>query len=108
MKQPCMGCGQPINGTRCVTCQTKHNKERPKRRGRGKGYDYEYKRNARIVRDNARICWICGEGRKDDDPWQADHLIPLADGGVRSPLAAAHRSCNIRRSNRLMASKRVS
>jgi hypothetical protein len=108
MKQPCMGCGQPINETRCVTCQTKYNKERPKRRDRGKGYDYEYKRNARIVRATARICWICGQGRKDDDPWQADHLIPLADGGVRSPLAAAHRSCNIRRSNRLMASKRVS
>jgi 5-methylcytosine-specific restriction endonuclease McrA len=104
MKRPCLTCGVPTQTTRCEACAKRFNKERaPFRQPKGRGYDNEYRKQAAAVRANARICWICGQGRKQDDPWQADHLIPLADGGLRSPLAAAHRSCNIRRSNRLKA-----
>jgi len=108
VKQPCIDCGTPITGTRCTPCQAKFDAKRGAwRRAKNKQYDAAYRRQAKIVRANARICWICGQGRRDNDPWQADHIIPLADGGVRSPLAAAHRSCNIARSNRRMAPKRV-
>ncbi|WP_353934167.1 HNH endonuclease [Acinetobacter baylyi] len=41
---------------------------------------------------------MCGEGRRDDDPFTADHIRPR---DPTSPLAPAHRSCNTRKSNRL-------
>ena len=53
------------------------------------------------MRATATRCHICGDGYRAWDPWQADHLIQgtEAGGGGDGPLAAAHRSCNIRRSN---------
>ena len=47
-------------------------------------------------------CWRCGEFARANDPWQAGHLV---DGAMDSPLAAEHRSCNIRAGNRLKASR---
>lgn len=49
------------------------------------------------------MCWICGEGDREGDPFTADHVIPA----VRQPrdeeavLLAAHRSCNSRRGREL-------
>ena len=44
-------------------------------------------------------CHICGEHPWADDPFEADHIVPLALGGhtIRENLAPAHRSCNRRR-----------
>ena len=64
-------------------------------------YSGDYRRRAKIVRDTALLCHICKEGLRLDDPFQADHLIP-AD--PNSPLAPAHRSCNIRRGNKPLTS----
>ena len=60
-------------------------------------YGEGYAARARAVRETATRCWICGEGARPDDPWQADHVLPAADYGGVGPLAPAHRSCNIRR-----------
>lgn len=60
-------------------------------------YSGDYRRRAKLVRENATICHICGKGPDPLDPWQADHIIP-AD--PTSPLAAAHRSCNAARGNK--------
>ena len=53
-----------------------------------------YNADGKLVRDTATHCWLCGEPARPDDPWQADHIYP---GKPDSPLAPAHRSCNIRR-----------
>lgn len=57
------------------------------------------------MRATAKACWICGDGKRDNDPWQADHVIPVQNGGGEGPLLAAHRSCNIARANQLRAGK---
>ena len=97
ISQPCLTCRTlTTNGTRCEPCTTKWNRAHPK--PNRPHYAGSYKRRAKIVRDTATNCWICGEGNRGTaDPFTADHLIP-AD--PNSPLAAAHRSCNSRRQNK--------
>jgi hypothetical protein len=81
VKRPCLGCGRIIaSGSRCVACTT------PMYRG-------DYAARARLVRDTATACWLCGEGYRTGDPWQADHVTASPD----SELRPAHRSCNARR-----------
>jgi len=59
-------------------------------------YKGNYKARAKLIRDNAQICWLCNQGPINDDPWTADHYFP---GEADSPLLPAHRSCNSRRKN---------
>ena len=98
IRRPCLGCRQLTpTGNRCPTCQTKHqaliDAHRAHKRNHYKG---DYAARAKAVREAATHCWLCGQGPRPDDPWQADHIYP---GQPDSPLAPAHRSCNIRRSN---------
>ena len=58
----------------------------------------EYQRKAKIIRETATQCWLCGNGYNPADPWQADHVNPRA---INSVLLPAHRSCNIRRAHGL-------
>ena len=105
MKQPCLECGRPTNGTRCSLHQVRHERQRNRtasiRRSNGGGasrpYDAEYRKAAAEVRATTLFCWICGKPAKPDDPWQADHVIP---GNRFSELRGAHRSCNIARANK--------
>lgn len=41
-------------------------------------------------------CSVCGRLVRADEPWDLDHVIPLAMGGTnhRANLAIAHRACN--------------
>ena len=81
MRRPCLGCGVLIaSGSRCARCTV------PMYRG-------DYPARAKAVRDNASRCWLCGEGPRLGDPWQADHVTASPD----SELRPAHRSCNARR-----------
>jgi 5-methylcytosine-specific restriction endonuclease McrA len=92
-RQPCLDCGTPqTNGPRCERCTTVT-----------PGYDAEYNRNQAIVVSTPGECWLCGEDAKPNDPWTADHIIPLALGGSNklSNLAKAHLSCNSRRGQAL-------
>jgi hypothetical protein len=108
MMKPCIDCGTPTNDTRCPTHTNEH--DRAKDRGRARHHN-EYGRakhrgEGARVRATATRCHICGQGPKPNDPWQADHLIPLANNrGGGGPLLPAHRSCNIARSNKLRAGK---
>ena len=87
IRRPCLNCGSLTSKTtRCDTCQQHHDQL----------YNSDYRREAKRIRDTATECWLCGHGPKADDPWQADHVVA---GDSRSPLRAAHRSCNIRRGN---------
>ena len=101
LPKPCLDCGRVTNGaSRCEPCfekaRIKFEQARANRPRNRQHYGGDYARRAAIVRANATECWICGEGPRVDDPWQADHII---QGDPDSVLAAAHRSCNIRRSN---------
>ena len=100
---PCVTCGvlTRLDGTRCDTHQKEYDADRELRRALVKKatgqYSGDYKKRAKAVRDNAVVCHICGLGAIPNNPWEADHLIP---GDPDSPLAAAHRKCNLRRGNK--------
>ena len=57
------------------------------------------RRNRSIVLAAAGNCAICGQPRRPGDPFEADHIVAIRDGGNDqiSNLRAAHRSCNRRR-----------
>jgi hypothetical protein len=113
MMKPCLDCGHPAERERCQPCATSHDRNRyatqtatRKARGGRPQYDGAHRKIAGGVRATAVRCWICHEPAKPNDPWQADHIIPASKiGGGGAGLAPAHRSCNIRRSNKLRAGK---
>lgn len=88
IQRPCLNCGNLTTSiTRCPHCQRHHDRL----------YDSDYRKRAERIRRLATHCHICGMGPKPDDPWTADHIRPT---DPNSPLVAAHRSCNIRKSNK--------
>ena len=97
--RPCLDCGVLTNkSNRCPTHDKLHkdkwnNRTKPFR----KHYSGDYYKRARLVRQNAVVCWICKQGYKPDDMWTADHVFP---GVEDSPLLPAHKSCNSRRGNK--------
>ena len=55
-----------------------------------------YAKRAAAIRNAANtnpdtVCWRCGRGAIEGDPWQAGHTTP---GEVNGELKAEHRSCN--------------
>lgn len=100
VRRPCLDCGKVATASRCVDCLRKHNAAREARRDphRKELYNAEYRKAAALVRATATTCWLCGEGARANDPWQADHVVA---GDPASPLAPAHRSCNIRRAHEM-------
>ncbi len=104
IRQPCMDCGAPADGTRCPRHTAQHTQQKNRlqttRRQGGRGYGPGWKQRAALVRATATLCHICGQPARPNDPWQADHIIPVQHGGTNGPVAAAHRSCNIAKGNR--------
>lgn len=96
LPRPCLDCGKLGTESRCDECRKAAERIRSRERGTRPHYAGDYRRRAALVRENASLCWICGDATRPGDPWQADHVIP---GDPTSPLAAAHRSCNIKREN---------
>lgn len=104
MPKPCLTCGTLTAGLgRCEPCRLAEGRRADGMRPKREHYAGKYQAEAKRVRDTARICWLCGQGPRDADPWQADHVEP---GQVGSPLLPAHRSCNIRRSNQEKKSRK--
>jgi hypothetical protein len=101
--KPCLDCGVLTkNGNRCDDHQNLvrqlHEIKRANIKRMTGQYSGSYRARAAQVRATAISCWICGEGARVDDPWQADHVQPGENGDV-AELRAAHGSCNRRRSN---------
>ena len=95
--KPCLDCGKPGQASRCQDCTRRKEASRARpTEARNKLYNRKHRRLAAYVRATASTCWVCGQGARPGDPWQADHVQP---GDPASPLAPAHRSCNIARSN---------
>lgn len=104
MPKPCLTCGTLTAGLgRCEPCRLAEGRRADGVRPKREHYAGKYQAEAKRVRDTARICWLCGQGPRPGDPWQADHVEP---GQVGSPLLPAHRSCNIRRSNQEKKSRK--
>lgn len=102
--KPCLDCGELSKGSRCPTHQARidaireRERDTPERREKKRLlYNSDYKKRAKIVRETATNCHLCGGGIRLEDPFEADHLVP---GNPASPLAAAHRSCNQQRGNK--------
>ena len=104
LPRPCLDCGTlTTEGSRCPTHQQQINRERDQARPPRPHYNSAYKKAAKQVRDNARVCWICGKPGDPLDPWQADHVNPRQ---IHDPLLLpAHRSCNIKRAGKLRREK---
>jgi hypothetical protein len=102
---PCGVCGELTrnDGALCSLHKRQYEQQAELRRALVKKltgqYSGDYRRRAKIVRDTAVECHICGRGALPNEPWEADHLDP-AD--PNSELRAAHRSCNLRRGNKLL------
>lgn len=92
-KRICLDCGAVTLKSRCPSCLKKWNTARNARRTH---YHGDYRTRAKQVRENAEVCWLCGQGPRVGDPWQADHIRA---GDPTSPLAPAHRTCNASRGN---------
>ena len=104
VRRVCLGCGVlTAYGSRCETCKAEQDREIEARRGERQHYKGDYAKRAKQVRATAETCHICGQGWKQGDPWQADHLI---EGDPESPLLPAHRSCNIRKAQEAKKRKR--
>lgn len=91
----CLTCGQLTERTtRCARCATLKRDTPERRAHKQQLYGGDYRKRAAQVRATTVRCWLCGEGARAHDPWQADHVRA---GDPASPLAGAHRSCNARR-----------
>ena len=99
--KPCLGCGSLSLNNYCDVCAKAIARRRdadPVRREKKRNlYSHTYRKNAARVRATATTCHLCGEGWRDGDPWEADHIHA---GNPDSPLASAHRSCNQARGNK--------
>lgn len=60
-------------------------------------YNSTYRARAKVLRATATHCHICKQAFTNRKLIEADHLVP---GNPLSPLAPAHRSCNIKKSNK--------
>jgi hypothetical protein len=97
--RPCLNeaCGYIGPVSRRGLCPTHERAFQARRNKQRTHYRGDYPQRAATVRANATVCWLCGEGPRTGDPWQADHVTP---GSPNSELRAAHESCNARRGNR--------
>lgn len=102
--KPCIRCGKLSKENLCETHMAEV-KARANARGAARKsvtgqYSGAYKRLAKIIRDTAQACHICGQGYRPNDPFEADHLYPGTEVTSLAQLAPAHRSCNIARGNK--------
>lgn len=100
-RRECIDCGTLTAGSRCPECT------RAKDRARGtttqRGLGWEHQQAARALLADATVCAICHLPPTADDPLTAGHLIPRDFGGTSEAdnYQPEHRSCNVRKGNRL-------
>lgn len=95
----CSDCGKPAPASRCSACAMSYNAKRNAARPQ---YKNGWSSKAKKARAKQDWCNECGGYETPDDPFQADHIIPVAKGGTDAEdnLAPAHRSCNARKRDR--------
>jgi 5-methylcytosine-specific restriction endonuclease McrA len=76
--RPCLGCGEPVSGSRCQDCSERHRAERPFPSGKRlskataseRGYDSNWQRLSKRARQLQPWCSDCGT----DSDLTGDHL----------------------------------
>jgi 5-methylcytosine-specific restriction endonuclease McrA len=101
--KPCRICGvlslEPLCEPHALQAKQIHEARRAIRKKETGQYGGDYQRRAKAVRESAITCHLCGEGRRVDDPWEADHVEPSTQGSL-ARLLPAHRTCNRSKSNK--------
>ena len=102
--KPCTRCGVLSQNNLCDThlaeAKSRQSAKRAFTKSNTRQYSGAYRRLAKIVRETAEICHICGKGYIAGDPFEADHLYPGTEVTSIAQLAPAHRSCNIARGDK--------
>lgn len=102
--KPCLKCGTLAIGSYCAKHQgeldAQHNARRDQRKQTTGQYSGAYSRLAKIVRETATTCALCGKGWNVNDPFEADHIVPGTRVTHIEQLQAVHRSCNQKKSNK--------
>jgi hypothetical protein len=102
--KPCLDCGVLTSGgNRCVDHQLLverlHNAKRAAVKKETGQYAGSYRARAKLVRETALVCHLCGDGARANDAWVADHVDP-GSAGSNALLLPAHKSCNEKRGNK--------
>jgi 5-methylcytosine-specific restriction protein A len=99
-KMPCLDCGTPTQGSRCINCFDINKASKPKRiraTPTQRGYDSEWRKiRLKILNRDKWICYYCNKKLFGSDA-TVDHIQSLANGGARLDpfnLVSACRSCN--------------
>ena len=96
--KPCLDCGELTRiGNRCEKHQAIIDSKINARKAQRTLYDADYKKQAKIIKEYATHCWLCGEAFTDRSEIQADHVLA---GRRDSVLAPAHARCNAQRGNK--------
>ena len=96
--KPCLECGELTRtGNRCERHQAIVDSKVNARKAQRTLYDSDYKKQAKLIKQFATHCWLCGEAFTDRSQIQADHVLA---GRKDSMLMPAHSHCNARRGNK--------
>lgn len=96
--KPCLDCGQLTRtGNRCEKHQSIIDSKVNARKAQRTLYDADYKKQAKLIKEYATHCWLCGEAFTDRSQIQADHVLA---GRKDSMLMPAHARCNAVRGNK--------
>lgn len=96
--KPCLDCGVLTRiGNRCEKHQAIVDSKVNARKAQRTLYDSDYKKQAKLIKEFATHCWLCGEAFTDRSQIQADHVMA---GRRDSMLMPAHARCNAVRGNK--------
>ena len=93
-----------------VNCTRHRRTEKPNRTPTSVHYGADWQETRRRLlaawyANPAKECAICFGLARPDDPWEPDHIRPVAQGGTGHPsnIRCTHRSCNRRAGAQLKA-----
>ena len=94
--KPCLDCGiLTFGASRCDVHQNLveqiHNAKRATVKRETGQYAGNYRKRAKLVRETALVCHLCGDGARANDLWVADHVVPGSSGDA-ALLLPAHKS----------------
>jgi 5-methylcytosine-specific restriction endonuclease McrA len=96
-RKPCLKCNQlTTEGSYCKGCRPVRIESPERKAKKAALYNSDYRRQAKLIKQTATHCHICGKLFAWGDAIEADHIFPSQ---VDGPLAPAHRACNRRKGN---------